>query len=135
MPRNRKIYAGVKLRQIRSRLRLTQAEYAAKLGVSLSYLNQMENNHRPLSARVMLSLAEVFAVDVTELASGTSERMVADLREVLADPVFADETLPLGDIQLLATNAPNLARAFLTLHRAHRQGQERLAMLNEALGR
>ena len=30
---------------------------------------------------------------------------------------------------------PNLARAFLTLHRAHRQTQERLAQLNEALGR
>ncbi len=134
MPKTRRIYAGVKLREIRSRLRLTQAEYATRLGVSLSYLNQMENNHRPLSARVLLSLAEVFAVDVTELASGSTERMVADLREVLADPVFAEENLPLGDIQLLATNAPRLARAFLTLHRAHRQDQERLAMLNEALG-
>jgi XRE family transcriptional regulator, fatty acid utilization regulator len=129
-----KLYAGVKLREIRARLGLTQADYAANLGVSLSYLNQMENNHRPVSARVVLALAQEFGINVTELAAGSTERMVADMREALADPVFGLAP-PLGDIQLVAANAPNLARAFLTLHRAHREIQERLAQLNEALGR
>jgi predicted transcriptional regulator/DNA-binding XRE family transcriptional regulator len=131
---SRKLYAGAKLREIRARLRLTQADYAGKLGVSLSYLSQMENNHRPVSARVVLALAQEFGVDVTELATGSTERMVADMREALADPVFGIAP-PLGDVQLVASNAPNLARAFLTLHHAHRQTQERLAQLNEALGR
>ncbi|MFQ8430603.1 helix-turn-helix domain-containing protein [Amaricoccus sp. W119] len=135
MAHARKLYIGAKLREIRVRLALTQAEYAARLGVSLSYLNQMENNHRPVSARVVLSLAEEFGIDVTELAAGTSERLVADMREALADPVFGDIGPPLSDLQLVAANAPNLARAFLTLHRAHRQDRERLARLNETLGR
>lgn len=135
MAQTRKLYIGVKLREIRGRLALTQSDYATKLGISLSYLNQMENNHRPVSARVVLALAQEFGIDVTELAAGSTERIVADLREALADPVFADAAPPLGDVQLLASNAPNLARAFLTLHRAHRQSQERLAQLNEALGR
>ena len=134
MTTSRKLYLGVKLREIRARLGLTQAEYAGKLGVSLSYLNQMENNHRPVSARVVLSLAQEFGIDVGELATGSGERIVADMREALADPVFGSAP-PLGDIQLVASNAPNLARAFLTLHHAHRQTQERLAQLNEALGR
>lgn len=131
----RKLYAGAKLREFRVRLGLTQAQYAGKLGVSLSYLNQMENNHRPISARVVLALAQEFGVNVTELAAGASERMVADLREALADPVFAQTAPPLADLQLVASNAPGLARAFLTLHHAHRQTQERLAQLNDALGR
>ena len=135
MTQNRKLYIGAKLREIRARLTLTQAEYAAKLGVSLSYLNQMENNHRPVSARVVLALAQEFGIDVTELAAGTSERLVADMREALADPVFGDGAPPLSDLQLVAANAPNLARAFLTLHRAHRQDRDRLARLNETLGR
>jgi len=130
-----KLYAGVKLREIRGRLRLTQAEYASKLGVSLSYLNQMENNHRPVSARVVLALAGEFGLDVGELAQGSTERMVADLREALADPVFGPTSPPPADLQLVASNAPALARAFLALHHAHRQSQERLAQLNEALGR
>jgi predicted transcriptional regulator/DNA-binding XRE family transcriptional regulator len=135
MTQARKLYIGAKLREIRGRLGLTQAEYALKLGVSVSYLNQMENNHRPVSARVVLSLAQEFGIDVTELATGSSERLIADMREALADPVFGDVAPPLSDLQLLAANAPNFARAFLTLHRAHRQGAERLARLNEALGR
>ncbi len=40
-----KLYAGAKLREMRTRLTLTQKEFATKLGVSLPYLNQMENNN------------------------------------------------------------------------------------------
>ena len=128
-----KLYAGAKLREIRTRLDLTQKAFAAKLGVSLPYLNQMENNNRPVSARVVLALAQEFGQDVTELSTGDTERLVTDMREAFADPVFTD-TPPLADLRLTASNAPALARAFLELHRVHRQGQERLALLDEAMG-
>lgn len=130
-----KLYAGAKLREMRTRLSLTQKEFAAKLGVSLPYLNQMENNNRPVSTTVVLALAQEFGLDVTELSSGDSERLVTDMREVLADPVFAADAPPLADLRLTASNAPALARAFLELHRAYRQTHERLASLDEALGR
>lgn len=130
-----KLYAGVKLREIRSRLGLTQRAFADKLTVSLPYLNQMENNHRPVSAAVVLALAQEFGLDVTELTVGESERLVTDMREALADPVFPAATPPLADLRLAASNAPALARAFLDLHRAYRQTHERLASLDEALGR
>lgn len=130
-----KLYAGVKLREIRGRLGLTQKAFADKLGVSLPYLNQMENNHRPVSAAVVLALAQEFGLDVTELTVGESERLVSDMREALADPVFTAAAPPLADLRLAASNAPALARAFLDLHRAYRQSHERLASLDEALGR
>jgi predicted transcriptional regulator/transcriptional regulator with XRE-family HTH domain len=130
-----KLYAGVKLREIRGRLALTQKAFADKLGVSLPYLNQMENNHRPVSAGVVLALAQEFGLDVTELTVGESARLVSDMREALADPVFTAATPPLADLRLAASNAPALARAFLDLHRAYRQTHERLASLDEALGR
>ncbi|MCR8546674.1 short-chain fatty acyl-CoA regulator family protein [Salipiger sp. P9] len=130
----RKLYAGAKLRDLRGRLGLTQKDFAAKLGISLPYLNQMENNNRPVSTTVVLALAQEFGFDVTELGQGDSERLVSDMREALADPVFG-ETPPLADLRLTASNAPALARAFLELHRAYRQTHERLASLDEALGR
>ena len=130
-----KLYAGAKLRELRGRLTLTQRAFADKLGVSLPYLNQMENNHRPVSATVVLALAQEFGLDVTELNAGEGERLVSDMREALADPVFAKTTPPLADLRLAASNAPALARAFLDLHRAYRQSHERLASLDEALGR
>ncbi|SLN14623.1 helix-turn-helix protein [Roseovarius albus] len=130
-----KLYAGAKLRETRQRLSLTQKDFAARLGVSLPYLNQMENNNRPISTTVVLALAQEFGFDVTELSSGDAERMISDMREALADPVFADDPPPLTDLRLTASNAPALARAFLELHRAYRQTHERLASLDEALGR
>ncbi|MDA7425879.1 helix-turn-helix domain-containing protein [Thalassococcus lentus] len=130
-----KLYAGAKLRDLRTRLGLTQKDFSAKLGVSLPYLNQMENNNRPVSTTVVLALAQEFGFDVTELGQGDAERLVTDMREALADPVFGDATPPLADLRLTASNAPALARAFLELHRAYRQTHERLASLDEALGR
>jgi predicted transcriptional regulator/DNA-binding XRE family transcriptional regulator len=121
-----KLYAGAKLRETRQRLGLTQRAFAEKLGISLPYLNQMENNNRPVSTAVVVALAREFGFDVTELAQ------VRD--EALTDPVFT-ETPPLADLRLSAANAPALARAFLELHRAYRATHERLASLDEALGR
>ena len=130
-----KLYAGAKLRELRTRIGLTQKDFAAKLKVSLPYLNQMENNHRPVSSAVILAMASEFGMDVTELSSGDSERLVSDMREALADPIFSSDAPPLADLRLTASNAPGLARAFLELHSAYRQTHERLASLDEALGR
>ena len=116
----RKLYAGAKLRDLRGRLGLTQKDFAAKLGVSLPYLNQMENNNRPVSTTVVLALAQEFGFDVTELGQGDAERLVSDMREALADPVFGEHAPPLADLRLTAS---------------YRQTHERLASLDEALGR
>lgn len=129
-----KLYVGAKLRSLRTRLGLTQKDFAAKLGISLPYLNQMENNNRPLSTAVLMGLAQDFGVDVTELSASDTDRLVSDMREALADPLFAETMPALADLRLAASNAPTLARAFLELHRAYRQNHERLASLDEALG-
>ncbi len=130
-----KLYAGARLREIRTGLGLTQKAFAEKLAVSLPYLNQMENNKRPVSAGVVLALAQEFGFDVAQLSTGDSERLVSDMREALADPVFGEVSPPLADLRLVASNAPAVARAFLELHKAYRQTHERLASLDEALGR
>lgn len=130
-----KLYAGAKLREIRARLSLTQKAFSEKLGVSLPYLNQMENNNRPVSTTVVLSLAREFGFDVTELQSGDEARLIGDMREILADPVFAGLSPTPADLRLVASNAPSFARALLELHNAYKQTHERLASLDEALGR
>jgi predicted transcriptional regulator/transcriptional regulator with XRE-family HTH domain len=132
---NIKLYAGVSLREIRNDFNLTQKEFASRLNISLPYLSQMENNHRPIATSVVLALARDFNFDVTKLSKGDTPRVVADMKEALADPIFADTQTNLADLQLTASNAPSLARAFLELHRNYRQTQERLASLDEALGR
>ena len=130
-----KLYAGAKLREQRLKIGHTQKDFAARLGVSLPYLNQMENNNRPVSTTVVLALASEFGMDVTELSSGDTERLTSDMQEVLSDPLFAGDMPALADVRLAASNAPGLARAFIALHQGYRQAHERLASLDEALGR
>ncbi len=132
---SRKVYAGARLAEIRRGLGLTQTAFARALGVSLSYLNQMENNNRPVSRGVVQGLAERFGIDVAVFSMDEGDRLVADLREALADPVFRETPQSRAELQIVASNAPGLAHAFLALHRAYRQAQERLASLDEAFDR
>lgn len=132
---SKKTYAGARLREIRQRLGLTQTAFARGLGVSLSYLNQMERNHRPLSRAALIGLAEGYGVDTSVFETDESDRLVADLREALSDPLISDQPPGMADLEILASNAPTLAKSVLALHRAHRAAHERLAALDDRLGR
>ena len=55
---------GVRLKRLREERRLTQAGARRQIGISLSYLNQLENNQRPLTMPVLLALNSVFGLDV-----------------------------------------------------------------------
>ncbi len=131
--KNQKIYAGPALKEVRTKSKLTQAAFASALDVSVSYLNQMENNNRPIAANVILKLAKEFDFDINALGAPDTVRLVADLKEAFIYPMF--DTKPHdSELQLVASNAPVLARAILDLHRAHQNQQERLKSFDDALG-
>ena len=123
----RKIFAGGKVRAARQRAGLTQRELATQLDISVSYLNQIENNQRPLTAVLMLALSEKFRLDLADLASDKSDRLLADLREVMADPLFGEAAPGLIELKTLAASAPDTAQAVLRLYDAYRRSTERLA--------
>ena len=89
--RPKKTFAGRNVRDIRLKQGLTQAAFAARLGISTSYLNQIENNQRHLSAAVLLALAETFSVDIASLSQDEGGRLLADMAEALADPLFSGQ--------------------------------------------
>ncbi len=126
-----KIFAGPKIRHLREAANLNQMGFAERLGISASYLNQIENNQRPLTAQVMVALAQTFSIDVGAFAQEDAEKVVSDLREAMADPVFGD-IVPNGqDLKMIVSNAPWFAHAFLNLHTAFRRTGERLHALDE----
>src|SRR6266568_5070475 len=128
----RKIFAGAKIRRLREGQSLTQAAFAERVGLSASYLNQIENNQRPLTAPVLLALAQSFSVDLNDFAQEESDRLITDIKEALADPVFGGLTPNQRDLKAIASNAPWLAHALLDLHGAYRRVNERLQMVDEA---
>ena len=52
--RNEKLIIGQRLRVLRQSLGLTQAQMAAELGVSASYVTLIEADQRPASARFLM---------------------------------------------------------------------------------
>ena len=129
----RKVFAGGKVRAARQKAELTQRALAGQLGISVSYLNQIENNQRPLTAALMLALSEQFGLDLSELVSDRSDRLVADLREVMADPMFGEAAPGLIELKSLAASAPDTAHAVLRLYDAYRKANERLASADAAM--
>src|SRR3546814_7549355 len=69
---------------------MTQAAMAEALDISPSYLNLIEHGQRPLSATVIVRLAERFGFDAAKLGAEELPGGLAGLRRRLADPRFAD---------------------------------------------
>ena len=110
---------GAKVRGLRRRENLSQVELAARLGVSPSYLNLIENNRRPLPANLLIKLSQLFGIDVHAFATDDDARLVADLTEVFADPLFEERDLTSVDVREMAAASPVAARAVLSLYQAY----------------
>jgi predicted transcriptional regulator/transcriptional regulator with XRE-family HTH domain len=130
-----KLYIGRKIRELREANKVTQAAFADRIGISTSYLNQIENNQRPVSAAVLLGLAEKFQIDIAEMSLGDGDRLLSALSEALTDPLFETYSPTLQELKLVAQNAPGLARALISCHQAYRRNSEQLASLDDTLGR
>lgn len=135
-PEMRKTFMGVRLRRLREERGLTQVALARALDISASYLNQIEQNQRPLTVPVLLKINAVFGVDVQRFSDDDEARLIAGLRDVLADMPAgaAADAVSLAEIRELAASMPAVARALLALHRGRREAHERLEALSAHYG-
>ncbi len=124
---DRRLYVGPSLRRLRRDHGLTQADMAADLEVSASYIALLERNHRPLSAEMLLRLAQTYKLDMSALAGRDGSDHTARLQGVLKDPMFADIDLQPLETADAATNFPGITDAFLRLYTAYREEQLALA--------
>ncbi len=109
---DRKLFAGHAVRRLRRQMGLTQAAMAEALGVSPSYLNLVERNQRPLSASLMLRLAETYDFDPRTLAASEPGGGAEAIRRRLADPLFADLEIDRHQMEEWLAGAPGGAEAF-----------------------
>ena len=107
-----KLFAGHAVRRLRRGLGLTQAAMAETLGVSPSYLNLVERNQRPVTATLMLALAQRYDFDPRKLAAAEPGGGMEALRRRLADPIFADLEIDRHQMEEWLAGAPGGAEAF-----------------------
>ncbi|MGE0776427.1 MAG: short-chain fatty acyl-CoA regulator family protein [Sphingomonadaceae bacterium] len=125
-------FAGAQLRSLRQRLGLGQARMASMLGLSVSYLSQLENDDRPVTPTVAEALAKAFPYDWSMPAADESALRLAALREAIEDPLFTDISMP-DQLHRVVEQQAGLADHLIRLHAAYRQSEERRQIADEAL--
>jgi len=112
---DQKLFLGGRLKRLRRDMNLTQTAMAADLGVSPSYLNHIERNQRPVSAQLLLRLADTYDVDLRALGQ-TDAASAEALSELLTDPVFKGLNVPRHEVLALADDHPAAAEALTRLY-------------------
>src|SRR5471030_1037213 len=126
MAKDRRLYVGPRLKRLRRDLGLTQADMAADLEISASYVALLERNHRPLTADLLVRLATTYNADMAVLA-GDGVDEATRLQAVLKDPIFTDIDLPALETADVATNFPGITEALLRLYTTYQHEQLALA--------
>ncbi|GLQ16913.1 helix-turn-helix domain-containing protein [Maritalea porphyrae] len=106
---------GGKIRRLRRQKHTSQADLAAALGISASYLNLLEHNRRNITVPLLFKLAGHFGIEPGELVESDESQLTGDLMELFGDDIFADTDLTNHEIRDLASSNPTAAKAILRL--------------------
>jgi hypothetical protein len=125
-----KAYMGVRLKTLREQQGLTQAALAASLKISPSYLNQIENDQRPLTVPVLLRLQAAHGIDLQLFSDDESARRLSELQTVFSEQPEA-HPVPQAEARVVASQLPSVAKVLLHLHKRSRGAEERLSSIVE----
>ena len=123
--KNNDFKLGAAIRRIRRQRRLTQLQLADSLGISISYLNLIENNRRNVTGKLLVSLAKEFNVELSDLGSENDASILNDLMEVFSDEIFDSNFLKNQDIQDLVSSQPEIGRAIIRLYDLYKTDEVR----------
>ncbi|MBV9462407.1 MAG: DUF2083 domain-containing protein [Bradyrhizobium sp.] len=120
----KKLFVGPRFRRIRQQLGLSQTQIAEGLGISPSYINLIERNQRPVTAQILLRLAEAYDLDLRDLATADEDRFFAELNEIFSDPLFRQIDLPKQELRDLAELCPGITHALQRLYAAYTEARQ-----------
>lgn len=130
----KKTFMGVRLRRLREERNLSQIALAHTLGLSPSYLNQLEQNQRPLTVSVLLKINRALGLDVQMFSEDEEARLITDLREAFTQVAAAPDTVSLAEIKELASGMPAVARTMIRMHQRHREALEQMESMAALFG-
>ncbi|MGB3302816.1 acetate metabolism transcriptional regulator RamB [Gordonia sp. (in: high G+C Gram-positive bacteria)] len=131
-----KMFVGGRIRGLRADRGLSQQALAGVLGISASYLNQIEHDNRPLTGSVLARITEAYGLDIDFFDPQDDVRLVAELREALLDEDLdidhaARDT---DEVTSFVATHRSLAEAMAAIHRHYRVVSEQLAAATSGRG-
>src|ERR1700710_2728872 len=119
----KKLFVGPRFRRIRQQLGLSQTQMAEGLEISPSYINLIERNQRPVTAQILLRLAETYDLDLRDLATADEDRFFAELNEIFSHPLFRQIDLPKQELRDLAELCPGVTHSLQRLYAAYTEAR------------
>src|SRR6201747_2943663 len=119
----KKLFVGPRFRRIRQQLGLSQTQMAEGLEISPSYINLIERHQRPVTAQILLRLAETYDLDLRDLATADEDRFFADLTKFFSDPLFRQIDLPKQELRDLAELCPGVPHSLQRLYAAYTEAR------------
>src|SRR3546814_12266819 len=81
-------HIGLKIRERRKEIGLSQTELAGRIGLSVSYLNLIEHNKRSIGGRLLRQVPDEIGVGLEMRAGATAPRLAPDLTAESASQLF-----------------------------------------------
>ena len=126
---------GPRLRSARKKKGITQSNLAKSIGISVSYLNLIEHNKRNIGPDLVNRLSRALDIDVNTLSAPQDARLIQDLENLAADPLFKTALLEREAPKNIVSNHPRWAKAILKLHSSLHTSTEALEAMSERLVR
>ena len=113
------MFSGVRIREERMKLNLTQEQLAEKVGVSKNFMSLIENGSN-MSLETVINLANVFGVTVdhllSDLVKGDPDQMIDQICSRLEKDEFPGTVVHLKCGERISGNIPLFLPKILTLH-------------------
>ena len=124
---------GVVVRRLRRGQSLTQRDLAKKLDISVAYINLIENNRRSITVPILLKVAKLFNIELSELTNDYNKQLNSDLMDIFSDNIFEEHELKNNDIKDFCVNSPIVGDAVRTLYDKYLQNKKDLGELADQM--
>ena len=115
---------GIVIRRLRREKRITQRHLADMLGISVSYINLIENNRRSITVPILIKIANLFNLELTEITSDYNKQLNSDLMDMFSDTIFDEHDLKNSDIKDFSINNPVVGDAVRSLYDKYMQNKK-----------
>ncbi len=132
---NREITAniGIVIRRLRREKGITQKQLSIELGISVAYINLIENNRRDITVPLLIKVAKLFNIELSELTSDYNKQLNSDLMDIFSDTIFEEHDLKNIDVKEFSMNSPIVGDAVRSLYQKYLQNKKDLALLSDQI--
>ncbi|MEJ8572612.1 XRE family transcriptional regulator [Microbaculum marinum] len=124
---------GLKIRETRRALGMSQSELARRMGISPAYLNLIEFSKRRIGGGLLKKAADCLDLQPTDLDGAAERRLAGELHEIAADPQLRDSAIDPETTEAFIGRFPDWANALTRLYRSSRASNDLATALSDRL--